>query len=98
MDVLFLHQAGFSNAVKPMGTQLTEEHIKILRKYTENVIISYDADSVGKAAARRAIPILRDAGISVKVVNPSPYIDPAALIKAEGTERFQKRLVEAKVV
>ena len=96
MDVISLHQAGFTNAVASLGTALTEGHADVLKRYTSNVVISYDSDTAGRDAALRAIPKLRDAGISVKVVDLSPYKDPDELIKAEGTDFFKERLKNAK--
>ena len=96
MDVISLHQAGFTNAVASLGTALTEGHADILKRYTGNVVISYDSDTAGKDAALRAIPKLREAGLSVKVLDLSPYKDPDELIKAEGTDFFKERLKNAK--
>ena len=96
MDVIALHQAGFTNAVATLGTALTEGHADVLKRYTGNVIISYDSDKAGIDAALRAIPKLRDAGISVKVLDLSPYKDPDELIKAAGTDFFKERLKNAK--
>ncbi len=96
MDVITLHQAGFTNAVASLGTALTEGHADILKRYTGNVVISYDSDTAGRDAALRAIPKLREAGLSVKVLDLSPYKDPDELIKAEGTDFFKERLKNAK--
>ncbi len=96
MDVISLHQAGFTNAVASLGTALTEGHADILKRYTGNVVISYDSDTAGRDAALRAIPKLREAGLSVKVLDLSPYTDPDELIKAEGTDFFKERLKNAK--
>lgn len=96
MDVISLHQAGFTNAVASLGTALTEGHADILKRYTGNVVISYDSDTAGRDAALRAIPKLRDAGLLVKVLDLSPYKDPDELIKAEGTDFFKERLKNAK--
>ena len=96
MDVISLHQAGFTNAVASLGTALTEGHADILKHYTGNVVISYDSDTAGRDAALRAIPKLREAGLSVKVLDLSPYKDPDELIKAEGTDFFKERLKNAK--
>ncbi|MBR3642588.1 MAG: DNA primase [Parasporobacterium sp.] len=96
MDVISLHQAGFTNAVASLGTALTEGHADILKRYTGNVVISYDSDTAGRDAALRAIPKLREAGLSVKVLDLSPYKDPDELIKAEGTDFVKERLKNAK--
>lgn len=96
MDVISLHQAGFSNAVASLGTALTGEHAAALKRYTSRVVLSYDSDSAGRHAASRAIPILRGAGLKVKVINLLPYKDPDELIKAEGTQAYAQRLREAR--
>ena len=96
MDVISLHQAGFTNAVATLGTALNEGHADLLRRYTGNVVISYDSDTAGRDAALRAIPKLRGAGLLVKVLDLSPYKDPDELIKAEGTDFFKERLKNAK--
>lgn len=95
MDVISLHQAGFSNAVASLGTALTDNHASVLKRYTDRVLISYDSDGAGQDAALRAIPKLKNAGISVKIVNLSPYKDPDELIKALGADEYRKRLKEA---
>lgn len=95
MDVISLHQAGFTNAVASLGTALTQEHAALLRRYTQEVILSYDSDGAGVDAALRALPMLRENGINAKVLYLSPYKDPDECIKAEGTEGFRKRLEQA---
>ena len=95
MDCISLHQAGFSQAVASLGTALTPGQINLLKRYTENVYISYDCDGAGRNAALRAIPLLRNAGITAKVVNMEPYKDPDEFIKALGADEYQKRLDEA---
>ncbi len=96
MDVIALHQAGFTNAVAALGTAFTESHAYLLKRYTREVLLTFDNDEAGTAAALRAIPILRDAGLSVKVVNIEPYKDPDEFIKALGAEGYRKRIGEAK--
>lgn len=95
MDVISMHQAGFTNAVASLGTSLTQGQAGLLRRYTDNVYIAYDADEAGRNAALRAIGILRDAGISVKVVDHSPYKDPDEFISAEGRDAYEVRLKKA---
>ncbi len=95
MDVISLHQAGFDNAIASLGTALTEQQAILISRYTKNVFITYDSDQAGRSAARRAIPILRDAGISSRVVNMNPYKDPDEFIKALGREEYEKRLTDA---
>lgn len=95
MDVIALHQAGFTNAVASLGTAFTGMHARLLSRYVKEVILTYDSDGAGIKAALRAIPILKDAGISAKVLNMQPYKDPDEFIRNLGTEEYQKRIDEA---
>ncbi len=92
MDVISMHQAGFSNAVASLGTALTKEHVKLLSRYTKKIILSYDSDNAGVAAAMRAIPMLRAEGITPSILKLDPYKDPDEFIKAQGKEAFEERL------
>lgn len=76
MDVIALHQAGFDNAVASLGTALTSGHASLLKRYAKEVYITYDSDKAGVKAVLRAIPILKEVGITTKVVNMRPYKDP----------------------
>ncbi|MFT4144549.1 MAG: toprim domain-containing protein, partial [Mobilitalea sp.] len=96
MDVIALHQAGFTNAVAALGTAFTVFHANLLKRYTNEVILTFDSDGAGTQAALRAIPILKEAGLSVKVIDMKPYKDPDEFIKALGAEEYQKRIDEAK--
>lgn len=95
MDVIAMHQAGFTNAVASLGTALTSGHASLMRRYTKEVLLTYDSDEAGQKAALRGIPILKAAGIRPRVVNLAPYKDPDEFIKEEGKEAFEKRLDEA---
>ena len=68
MDVISLHQAGFTQAVASLGTALTPGHARLMKRYTDNVLITYDSDEAGVKAALRAIPILKEAGLSTRVI------------------------------
>ena len=92
MDVISMHQAGFTNAVASLGTALTSGHASLLKRYTQEVLLLYDSDDAGVRAALRAIPILREAGITSRVVSLKPHKDPDEFIKALGGEEFEKRL------
>jgi DNA primase len=92
MDVIALHQAGFDNAVASLGTALTAGHANLLKRYTKEVYLTYDSDGAGVKAALRAIPILKEVGITAKVINMRPYKDPDEFIKALGAEEYQKRI------
>ena len=95
MDVISLHQAGFNQAVASLGTALTPGQARLMKRYTNNVLITYDSDEAGTKAALRAIPILKEAGLSTKVINMSPYKDPDEFIKALGADAFQERIDKA---
>lgn len=95
MDVIALQQAGFVNAVASLGTALAAQHAVLLKRYTEQVILTYDSDGAGVKAALRAIPILKEAGISTKVLNMKPYKDPDEFIKNLGAKAFSQRIEEA---
>ncbi len=95
MDVIALHQAGFDNAVASLGTSFTTGHALLLKRYTKEVYCTFDSDGAGVKAALRAIPILKEAGISVRIVSMKPYKDPDEFIKAEGAESYQERIDHA---
>ena len=95
MDVIALQQAGFPNAVASLGTALTREQARVLRRYTSKVVLSYDADNAGVQAAIRAGEILRDAGLRVEVLTLKGGKDPDEIIKAQGIEVFQQAISAA---
>lgn len=95
MDVIAMHQAGFHQAVASLGTAFTPEQAALLRRYATNVLLAYDSDGAGVKAALRAIGILREAGLSGKVINMQPYKDPDEFMKALGKEAFQERMGQA---
>ena len=95
MDVIAMHQSGFTNAVASLGTAFTGLQANLLKRYADQVLLLYDSDGAGVKAALRAIPILKEAGLPAKVVKLKPYKDPDEFIKALGKEEFQKRLDEA---
>ena len=95
MDVIAMHQAGFSQAVASLGTSFTEGQAQILKRYVTTVLLSYDSDGAGVKAAMRNIGILHSAGLTGKVVDLRPYKDPDEFMKGAGKEEFQKRLDNA---
>ena len=95
MDVIAMHQAGFTQAVASLGTAFTGEQAALLRRYTDNVLLAYDSDGAGVKAALRGIAILREAGLTGKVINMQPYKDPDEFIKALGREKFEERIQQA---
>ena len=92
MDVIAVNMAGFPNAVATLGTALTTDQARIMAKYTKKVILSYDSDEAGVAAAKRAIPILTDAGLEVKMLRIEGAKDPDEFIKKYGATRFKTLL------
>ena len=96
MDVISLHQSGFTNAVASLGTALTAGHAALIKRYVQEVYLTYDSDEAGTRAALRAVPILREAGISAKVVRMDPYKDPDEFIKNLGAEEYEKRIHAAR--
>ena len=92
MDVIALHQAGFDAAVASLGTSLTPEQARLIAKYKGEVVIAYDADNAGVSAANRAIDLLKEAGVTVRVLCIPNAKDPDEFIKKFGREKFQKLL------
>ena len=95
MDVISLHQAGFNNAVASLGTAFTGLQANLLKRYTDEVLLSYDSDEAGIKATLRAIPILKEASLSAKIISMKPYKDPDEFIKALGIEAYQERIDNA---
>ncbi len=95
MDVISMHQAGFDNATASLGTAFTIQQAMLLKRFTDKVYLAYDSDHAGVSAALKAIPILRDVGISARIINMSPYKDPDEFIKASGADAFEQRVQEA---
>lgn len=96
MDVISLHQAGFNNAVASLGTAFTTRQSTLLKRYGDNVYLTYDSDGAGVKAALRAIPMLKEAGLNVKIVNMRPYKDPDEFIKAMGAKAYEERIAAAR--
>ena len=95
MDVIALHQAGFDNAGASWGTAFTAGHANLLKRYTKEVYCTFDSDAAGINAALRAIPILKEAGITTRIVKMKPYKDPDEFIKAKGAEEYERGIKEA---
>lgn len=89
MDVITLHQAGFQNAVAPLGTAFTEEQANLLARYTKEVILTMDADEAGQKAIRRATEILEKTGLKTRVISIPDGKDPDEFIKKNGPDRFR---------
>lgn len=92
MDVISLYQAGFTNAVASLGTSFAPEHSRLLKRYTDKVIISFDGDSAGREAALRASKILKKEGLKFKILRIKDAKDPDELIKKFGAEAYQYAL------
>ena len=95
LDVVSLSQAGFSNVVASMGTALTKDQARILKRYTEKVFISYDGDFAGQKASIRGLEILKEEGLEVKVVSLPDGMDPDDVIKNLGADGYKKLLDDA---
>lgn len=89
MDVIALHQAGFTNAVACLGTALTKEQANLLSRYADTIILSYDADEAGQKATARALGIFGTTGMEIKVLHLEGGKDPDEIIKNYGAQRFQ---------
>lgn len=89
MDTISLYQAGFKNVVASMGTSLTQDQARLLKRYTSNVLISYDGDSAGQNANMRGLDILKSNGLNVKVVPLTDGLDPDDMIKKKGAAAYR---------
>ncbi len=95
MDVIAMHQAGFTQAVASLGTAFTTGQASLLGRYTEDVLLAYDSDGAGVNAAMRAIGILKESGLRGKVIDMQPYKDPDEFVKNMGADAFQERIDQA---
>ena len=95
MDVIAMHQAGYTQAAASLGTAFTVGQANLLRRYTQEVLLAYDSDGAGVNAALRAIGILRETGLRGRIINMSPAKDPDEFMKAYGAEAFQERIDKA---
>ncbi len=95
MDVVSLFQSGVKNVAASLGTALTENQAKLLKRYTKNIVLSYDADNAGRKAALRGIEILHKEDCNVKVLHVSDGKDPDEFVKKNGPEAFRKEVASA---
>jgi DNA primase len=95
MDLVSLYKNGVTNVAASLGTALTENQCQLLKRYTENVVLAYDADAAGQKAALRGIELLHSAGIKAKVLHISDGKDPDEFIKKHGKQAFMKLVDEA---
>ena len=92
MDVIALHQAGFTNSIACLGTALTQEQARLVARYADEVILSYDSDEAGQKATKRAIEIFGQTGVKIRVLKLTGGKDPDEIIKNYGREKFQNLL------
>ena len=95
MDVISLYSAGFTNVVASMGTSLTQDQARLLKRYSDNILISYDGDAAGQKANMRGLDILKGEGLNVKVVPLPEGLDPDDVIKQLGAQGYQNCLDNA---
>ena len=96
MDVIGLYQAGIENVGASLGTALTEAQAKMIKRYTNRVVLSYDADNAGIAAALRGMDILKKEGCNVSVLHVTDGKDPDEFVKKEGKQSFLQLVENAK--
>ena len=96
VDAIVLHESGFENTVAPLGTAFTEEHARMLQRYTDRVVLCYDGDAAGLKAADRAFTHLTAIGLPVKLMHLPAGDDPDTFIKAHGPEKFRELMESAK--
>ena len=89
MDVIALHQAGFSNAVAALGTSFTADHARLVARYAKEAILIFDADTAGQKGTQRAIGLLRETGVDIRVVTIPDGKDPDEFIRKNGADRFR---------
>ena len=96
IDAISCHELGIENAIAPLGTALTSQHARLLKRYASNIILSYDADRAGLAASERAFRELATEGLNVRVVEMPTGHDPDTYIKEFGPDSFRSLMTEAK--
>lgn len=96
MDVLALRQAGFVHAVAPLGTALTEEHIRLLLRFTKDIVLIFDGDEAGGKAQARSLPLFLDMGMMPRVVVLPQGEDPDSFVKHQGAAVFSEHLLQAR--
>lgn len=95
MDVIQAHQGGFTQTVASLGTALTKDQAKLIKRFTSEVILAYDADTAGQNATLRGMEILQEAGLTVRVLNLPTGFDPDSYIKEKGAAQFEKIINDA---
>ena len=97
-DLVALHQAGFANAVAPMGTAFTDAHAKLIKRFAQKVILLFDGDDAGRKAVREAYGVLSKAGLSAQVVTLPPGADPDSFLREHGEQSLRSRIVSAPTI
>lgn len=92
MDVIAMHQAGFTNAVAGCGTALTSEQVRLISRYTKEIVLAYDADEAGQKALNKAISLFRNTDIKIKIPALTGGKDPDEIIKKYGRDKFKGML------
>ncbi|MBI1950218.1 MAG: DNA primase [Acidobacteria bacterium] len=92
MDVIALHQAGVAHAVATLGTGFTTGHVRLLKRFTDRVVVNFDPDAAGRAATRRSLEVLLESGFEVSVVSLPAGKDPDLFIREQGPEKYRERL------
>lgn len=95
VDMIRLHQEGFKNSGATLGTSFTQGHIPLIKKYANNLILSFDSDEAGKKAALKAIGIGENVGMGIRVMSLDPYKDPDDLLKDKGAKEYKQRLLSS---
>lgn len=95
MDVISMHQAGFDNAVASLGTAFTVGHANLIKRYSDEVYLAYDSDEAGTKATLKVIAMLRDVGLTTRIIDMKPYKDPDEFIKNLGADAYEERIDNA---
>lgn len=95
MDVISMHQAGFDNAVASLGTAFTVGQANLIKRYSDEVYLAYDSDEAGTKATLKVIAMLRDVGLTTRIIDMKPYKDPDEFIKNLGAEAYEERIDNA---
>lgn len=95
MDVIALHQAGVVHAVATLGTGFTTGHVRLLKRFTDRIVVNFDPDAAGRAATRRSLEVLLESGFEVSVVSLPAKKDPDLYVREQGPEKYRERLGEA---
>jgi DNA primase len=95
MDVIALHQAGVPQVVGTLGTGFTAGHVRLLKRYTDRVVVNFDPDAAGRAAARRSLDVLLENGFEVQVVTLPQGKDPDLFVREQGVEAYRRKVGEA---